>query len=110
MACFVIQRGRRAMGAALMIWMGRCSSFVVFAVGGSEVTPPLQPPPPPFQNVLGAIFLFVVAMIFGAMAEIVGTYLRSLDVLGRDSGSGRVDPRMIHRYSKYIFKTFGMGI
>ena len=93
------------MGAALFIWLGRCSSVVVFACGGSEVVPPLPPPPPPFQNILGAIFLFVVAMIFWAMVEIIGTYLRGLDVLARRP----LDPKAVYRFAQYIFKTFGMA-
>ena len=93
------------MGAALFIWLGRCSSLMVFACGSSEVASPLPPPPPPFQNILGAIFLFVVAMIFWAMVEIIGTYLRGLDVLAQ----GPLDPKMVNRLSQYIFKTFGMA-
>jgi len=92
-------------GAELFMWLGRCASLVVFALGGSEVAPPLQPPPPPLQNILGAIFLFVVAMIFVAMVEIIGTLLRGLDVLG----SGPVDPTKVDQYAASIFKTFGMA-
>lgn len=93
------------MGAALFIWLGRCSSFMVFACGGSEVAPPLQPPPPPFQNIMGAIFLFVVAMIVWAIGDIVGTFLRDLDVLARQPH----DPKIVYRFAQYIFKTFGMA-
>jgi hypothetical protein len=92
-------------GAALFIWLGRCSSFLVFACGGSEVVPPFPPPPPPFPNVMGAIFLFVVAMIIWAIGDIVGTFLRDLDVLARQPH----DPKIVYRFAQYIFKTFGMA-
>jgi hypothetical protein len=105
------QSWEEAVGAELLVWLGRCSSVVVFAAGGSQVTPPLQPPPPPFQNILGAIFLFLVSMIFGAMAEIVRAYLLSLDgLISGDRGSGPVDPTKIDRYAQSIFKAFGMAI
>jgi hypothetical protein len=94
------------MGPLLFIWLGRCSSLVVFAVGGSEVIPPLPPPPPAPQNILGAIFLFVVAMIIVAMVEIIGILLRKLDVLA----SGPVDPDTVDRYAVSIFGAFGMAI
>jgi hypothetical protein len=90
-------------GAGLFIWLGRCSSLVVFACGSSEVAPP--PLPPLFQNILGSIFLFVVAMIFWAMVEIIGTYLRGLDVLAQ----GPLDPKIVDRFAQSIFKTFGMA-
>jgi hypothetical protein len=91
-------------GAAIFLWLGRCSSFLVFACGGSEVVPPL-PPPPPFQNIMGAIFLFVVSMIIWAIGDIVGTFLRDLDVLARQPH----DPKIVYRVAQYIFKTFGMA-
>jgi hypothetical protein len=90
-------------GAGLFIWLGRCSSVVVFVCGSSEVAPP--PLPPLFQNILGAIFLFVVAMIFWAMVEIIGTYLRGLDVLAQ----GPLDPKIVDRFAQSIFRTFGMA-
>jgi hypothetical protein len=92
-------------GAALFLWLGRCSSFLVFACGGSEVVPPLPPPPPPFQNIMGAIFLFVVSMIIWAIGDIVGTFLRDLDVLAGQPH----DPKIVYRIGQYIFKTFGMA-
>jgi hypothetical protein len=92
-------------GAVLFIWLGRCSSIVVFACGGSQVVPPLPPPPPPFEHVLGAIFFFVVAMIIWATVEIVGTLLRDLDVLARQPH----DARTVYRFAQYIFKTFGLA-
>jgi hypothetical protein len=78
---------------------------MVFACGGSQVVPPLPPPPPPFQHIMGAIFLFVVAMIIWAIGEIVGTFLRDLDVLARQPH----DPKIVYRLAQYIFKTFGMA-
>jgi hypothetical protein len=87
------------------MWLGRCSSFVVFACGGSEVVPPLPPPPPPLQQVMEAIFLFVVAMILWAIGDIIGTLLRDLDVLAQRSH----DPRAVYRFARYIFKTFGLA-
>jgi hypothetical protein len=101
----VSNRWREPVGAALFMWLGRCSSFMVFACGGSQVVPPLPPPPPPFPNIMGAIFLFVVAMIMWAIGDIVGTFLRDLDVLARQPH----DPRIVYRFAQYIFKTFGMA-
>src|SRR5215472_2420559 len=86
------------------MWLGRCSSFIVFACGGSEVVPPLPPPPPSLQQVMEAIFLFVVAMILWAIGDIIGTLLRDLDVLAQRSH----DPRAVYRFARYIFKTFGL--
>jgi hypothetical protein len=93
------------MGTAFIIWLGRCSSFVVFACGGSEVVPPLPPPPPRFPNILGAIFLFVVATIFGSMVEIVAIQLRDLDTIARQPH----DPKIVYRSAQNIFKTFGLA-
>jgi hypothetical protein len=93
-------------GASLFIWLGRCCSLVVFAVGGSEVIPPLPPPPPAPQHILGAIFLFVVAMIIVPMVEIIGILLRRLDVLA----SGPVDLDTINKYAAAIFGAFALGI
>jgi hypothetical protein len=92
-------------GAALFIWLGRCSSLTVFACGGSEVVPPLQPLPPSLQHVLEAIFFFVVAMILWAIADIIGTLLRDLDVLAQRSH----DPKAVYRFAHYIFKIFGLA-
>jgi hypothetical protein len=94
------------MGAELFMWLGRCSSLMVFALGSLEVVPPLPPPPPAPQNILGAIFLFVVAMIIVAMVEIIGIILRKLDVLA----SGQVDLDTIIQYAKSIFEVFRMGV
>ena len=79
------------MGAVLFVWLGRCSSVMIFACGGSQVVPPLPPPQPPLPHTMGAIFLFVVAMIIWAMCEIVGTFLRDLDVLAQQPH----DPRIV---------------
>jgi hypothetical protein len=92
-------------GAAIFLWLGRCSSFLVFACGGSEVVPPLPPPPPPFLNIMGAIFLFVVSMIIWAIGDLVGTFLRDLDVLAQQPH----DPKIVYRMGQYIFKTFAMA-
>jgi hypothetical protein len=40
-----------------------------------------------------------------ATVEIVGTFLRDLDVLARQPH----DPRIVYRFAQYIFKTFGMA-
>jgi hypothetical protein len=71
------------------------------------VVPPLPPPPAP--NILVAIFLLVVAMIFVAMGEIIGTLLRGLDVLSNGEGTGPVDPTKVDQYAKSIFGIFGMA-
>ena len=95
------------MGSLLFVWLGRCSSCVFFMVGGLEVVPPLPPPPAP--NILVAIFLLVVAMIFVAMGEIIGTLLRGLDVLSNGEGAGPVDPTKVDQYAKSVFGIFGMA-
>jgi hypothetical protein len=53
----------------------------------------------------GSDFLFVVAMIVWAIGDIVGTFLRDLDVLARQPH----DPKSVYRFAQYIFKTFGMA-
>jgi hypothetical protein len=78
---------------------------MVFASGGSQVVPPIPPPPPPFPHIMAAIFLFVVAMIIWALGEIVGIFLRDLDVLA----SQPHDPKIVYRFAQYIFKTFEMS-
>ena len=89
------------MGAEPFKWLGRCSSLVLFAVGGSEVVPPLPPPPPGPLNIMGAIFLFLVAMIFWVMVELIDELLR---------GDGGNDPKNVLRRAEDIFKIFGLGI
>lgn len=100
------------MGAALFIWLGRCSSLVFFWLGSLEVALPLPPPPPALQNISVAIFLYVVAMIFCATSEINGALLRGIDVLAVGNGdrAGPVDPTKVNEYAKAIFATFAMAI
>ena len=92
------------MGAVLFLWLGRGACLAVFACGGSELTPP--PVPPPFQQVLAGIFVFVVAMILLATVEIVTTQLRDLPAV---VGPKKKSQASVATVARGIFSTFGMA-
>jgi hypothetical protein len=69
-------------GSLFAIWGGRSSAALLFFSGATHLSPPL---PPPWDQEMHAMVLFVAAMVPLTIGEFIAFYFGVLDVTSKDA-------------------------